>query len=139
MASDWRTSSYTGGQGNCVEVADAARTVIVRDTKDQNGAVLAIPANAWNQFTNSLQPGMPFIVSRGRRKHAGTGGSMTNRMRCPAVAAGILATLLVAGCSTQAVAGSRTARGGAASAGRPTGASPGRAGPCQSAGRMAWA
>ena len=40
---------------------------------------------------------------------------MANRMRCPAVA---LATLLVAGCSAQAVAGGRTAGGGAASTGR---------------------
>jgi Domain of unknown function (DUF397) len=55
MASDWRTSSYTGGQGNCVEVADAARTVIVRDTKDRTGAVLTMPASAWKQFTNSLK------------------------------------------------------------------------------------
>lgn len=52
---------------------------------------------------------------------------MTNRMRCPVVAAGMLATLLVAGCSAQAVAGGRTAGGGAAStasAGRAAGASP---------------
>jgi len=55
MASDWRTSSYTGGQGNCVEVAGAARTVIIRDTKDRGGAALAIPVGAWKQFTNSLK------------------------------------------------------------------------------------
>jgi len=28
-------SSYTGGQGNCVEVADAARTVMVREVASQ--------------------------------------------------------------------------------------------------------
>ena len=55
MASDWRTSSCTGGQGNCVEVADAPRTVIVRDTKDRSGAVLTIPASAWKHFISSLK------------------------------------------------------------------------------------
>jgi hypothetical protein len=55
MPSYWRTSSYTGGQGNCVEVADASRTVMVRDTKDRDGAVLTIPASAWRQFTSSLK------------------------------------------------------------------------------------
>ena len=55
MPSDWRTSSYTGGQGNCVEVADAARMVMIRDTKDRTGTVLAIPASAWKQFTSALK------------------------------------------------------------------------------------
>lgn len=55
MASDWRTSSYTGGQGNCVEVADTAHTVMVRDTKDRGGTVLSIPDSAWQQFTDSLK------------------------------------------------------------------------------------
>jgi hypothetical protein len=40
---------------------------------------------------------------------------MTNRMRCAAIA---LATLLVAGCSAQAVTGGRTAEGSVASTGR---------------------
>lgn len=41
---------------------------------------------------------------------------MTNRMRCPAVAAGmVVATLLVAGCSASVAAGGRTAGSGAGS------------------------
>jgi len=56
MTSDWRTSSYTGGQGNCVEVAaDAERTVMVRDTKNRSGAVLTVPASAWQKFTDQLK------------------------------------------------------------------------------------
>jgi hypothetical protein len=55
MASDWRTSSYTGGQGNCVEVAGTARVVMVRDTKDRGGAELSIPADAWQRFADSLK------------------------------------------------------------------------------------
>ncbi len=46
----WRTSSYTGGQGNCVEVAAATGTVLVRDTKDRKGPVLAVPAATWRAF-----------------------------------------------------------------------------------------
>jgi hypothetical protein len=55
MPSEWRTSSYTGGQGNCVEVAGTATAVHIRDTKDQAGAVLTIPATAWTTFTDSLR------------------------------------------------------------------------------------
>jgi len=46
----WRTSSYTGGQGNCVEVAPTAGTVLVRDTKDREGPMLAVPAAAFHAF-----------------------------------------------------------------------------------------
>jgi len=46
----WRTSSYTGGSGDCVEVAAAASTVLIRDTKDREGPVLAVPATAWRAF-----------------------------------------------------------------------------------------
>ncbi len=46
----WLTSSYTGGSGNCVEVAAAAGTVLVRDTKDREGPVLAVPATVWRAF-----------------------------------------------------------------------------------------
>jgi hypothetical protein len=48
----WRTSSYTGTNGNCVEVAPASAgcTVLVRDTKDREGTVLAVPAAAWRAF-----------------------------------------------------------------------------------------
>ena len=46
----WRTSSYTGSSGNCVEVALATGTVLVRDTKDREGPVLAIPSTAWRAF-----------------------------------------------------------------------------------------
>ncbi len=46
----WRTSIYTGTNGNCVEVALAASTVLVRDTKDRAGSVLAVPTATWCAF-----------------------------------------------------------------------------------------
>lgn len=52
----WRTSSYSGGNGGqCVEVADAANVVMVRDTKDRGEVVLSIHADAWNAFLASLK------------------------------------------------------------------------------------
>jgi hypothetical protein len=51
----WRTSTYTGGNGNCVEVADARGVVMVRDTKDRDSATLSVPADAWEKFTATLR------------------------------------------------------------------------------------
>jgi hypothetical protein len=52
----WRKSSFSGGNGGqCVEVADAPRMVLVRDTTDRDGAVISIPARAWQTFTASLK------------------------------------------------------------------------------------
>lgn len=52
----WRKSSYSGSNGGqCVEVADAARVVLVRDTKDRGGVVLTVPAEAWRTFTDTLR------------------------------------------------------------------------------------
>jgi hypothetical protein len=54
-SANWRTSSYTGTNGNCVETGSAARVVLVRDTKDRDGAALAFSAEAWAAFTTSLK------------------------------------------------------------------------------------
>jgi hypothetical protein len=44
----WRKSSYSGNNGgNCVEVGNALRGVVVRDTTDRAGAVLRLSAGAW--------------------------------------------------------------------------------------------
>ena len=51
----WRVATYTGGNGNCVEVADAASVVLVRDTKDRDGGALAFTANAWRAFTANVK------------------------------------------------------------------------------------
>jgi hypothetical protein len=51
----WRKASYSATNGNCVEVADATGTVMVRDTKGHVGAVLAVSADAWQRFTSSLK------------------------------------------------------------------------------------
>lgn len=50
----WRTSSYTTGQGNCVEVGQARDSIVVRDTKNRDaGAISSSPA-AWRTFLSRV-------------------------------------------------------------------------------------
>lgn len=47
----WRRSSYSGTQGNCVEVASNLRgLVLVRDSKDPAGPKLLIGVEMWRGF-----------------------------------------------------------------------------------------
>jgi hypothetical protein len=56
IISDWRVATYTGGQGNCVEVGRAATVVAVRDTKDREGGpVLHFDPSVWQAFTARLK------------------------------------------------------------------------------------
>jgi len=53
----WVKSSYSGSQGgNCVEAAaDGHGRVLVRDTKNREGAVLQFGEGSWQRFANSLK------------------------------------------------------------------------------------
>lgn len=52
----WRKSSYSGsGGGQCIEVGTAAPGILVRDTTDRAGAVLAIPAASWHRFLAGIR------------------------------------------------------------------------------------
>jgi hypothetical protein len=52
----WRKSTFSGSNGgDCVEVADAARVVMVRDTKDRDAGELSFTAEAWAAFTSGLK------------------------------------------------------------------------------------
>jgi hypothetical protein len=53
----WRTSSRSGGNGNCVEVAEASAGAVVRDSKDRTGPVLTFTSGAWTRFLVSVQSG----------------------------------------------------------------------------------
>ncbi|TCP54202.1 uncharacterized protein DUF397 [Tamaricihabitans halophyticus] len=50
----WRTSSYSGSNGACVEVARADGAVQVRDTKNRAGGQLTIPGAAWRALLDEL-------------------------------------------------------------------------------------
>ncbi|PWG07016.1 DUF397 domain-containing protein [Streptomyces sp. V2] len=51
----WTKSSYSVGNGECVEVRSRAAALAVRDSKRPEGAVLAFPATAWTVFVESVK------------------------------------------------------------------------------------
>lgn len=56
----WRKSSYSDGQANCVEVAtmgDGCSLVAVRDSKSPDGLGLTFTPGAWQQFTGNVTAG----------------------------------------------------------------------------------
>jgi uncharacterized protein DUF397 len=54
--SPWRKSSYsTGAQSQCVEVAAAQGTTLIRDTTDRARITLSVPAAAWTAFLTTLR------------------------------------------------------------------------------------
>lgn len=54
----WRTSSYSGTQGNCVEVAtNLPGLVAVRDSKDPGGPMLVFAAGEWAAFVGPIKIG----------------------------------------------------------------------------------
>lgn len=51
----WRKSSRSGAESECVEVGFAADAIGVRDTKDREGALLAISPARWHNFLSILK------------------------------------------------------------------------------------
>ncbi|MDQ2815597.1 MAG: DUF397 domain-containing protein [Actinomycetota bacterium] len=53
---NWRKSRYSGNGGNCVEVADHAKSVVVRDTTNQgHGPMLRFSPDAWRRFADRVK------------------------------------------------------------------------------------
>ena len=48
---EWRTSTFSGGNGSCVEVASNLPGIIaVRDSKDRQGPALVFTPGEWTAF-----------------------------------------------------------------------------------------
>ncbi|MBW1603951.1 DUF397 domain-containing protein [Streptomyces sp. JJ66] len=54
----WVKSSYSGGNGACVEVkSPAERTVAVRDSKNPLGPSIAFAPGSWTSFLSAVDAG----------------------------------------------------------------------------------
>jgi len=51
----WRRSSFSGGNGACVEVAELDSSVLVRDSHDQSGGVLELTSSQWLGFMRRIK------------------------------------------------------------------------------------
>ena len=63
---NFRTSSHSAGNGECVEVGSRSpRHVVVRDSKDPAGAWLAVSESDWRKFVGQAKAGLKTSLSSG--------------------------------------------------------------------------
>ena len=55
LTSPWRTSSRSTGGQECVEVAQTQARCLLRDSKNPDGARLAVSRQAWTAFGRSIK------------------------------------------------------------------------------------
>ena len=56
-SNEWRKSTRSSGNGNCVEFADLGESVAVRDTKDRTGPALRFTPDGWRVFVAGTKRG----------------------------------------------------------------------------------
>ena len=60
---NWRTSRYSGGNQECVEIANGQQSVLVRDSRTPSGTVLEFSPDQWSSFTRRVCAGDGFLAS----------------------------------------------------------------------------
>lgn len=53
----WRKSTHSGGNHDCVEVADLRSTIALRDSKNPSGSALIVTPGDWHALTDDLKNG----------------------------------------------------------------------------------
>lgn len=53
----WRKSSYSADTFNCLEIAEHRGQILVRDSKDPFGPVLAFGSPDWRSFVAAVRAG----------------------------------------------------------------------------------
>ena len=54
---EWRKSTRSSGNGNCLEFAEFSEFVAVRDTKDRTGPMLTFTSAGWRAFVERTKDG----------------------------------------------------------------------------------
>jgi predicted secreted Zn-dependent protease len=57
MIMEWRKSSHSGTNGQCVEIAATPGQVLIRDSKDREGPILTFSADEWRAFAAGVRDG----------------------------------------------------------------------------------
>jgi Domain of unknown function (DUF397) len=52
---NWRKSTYSFANGNCVEVGTGLGLIAVRDSKDPGGPMIEVNPRAWIEFTKYVK------------------------------------------------------------------------------------
>jgi hypothetical protein len=52
----WRKSSYSDGEGECLEIALTPTTIHIRDSKSPEARPLQVIPLTWTEFLGSLPP-----------------------------------------------------------------------------------
>jgi hypothetical protein len=53
----WRKSTYSADTANCVEVAEMANGIAVRDSKNPDGQILSYTIASWREFIADVRQG----------------------------------------------------------------------------------
>jgi Domain of unknown function (DUF397) len=52
---NWRVSKFSANGAECVEIANAEQSVLVRDSRDRSGTVLQFSPGQWSSFLRHVR------------------------------------------------------------------------------------